>query len=229
LIDSEDIKDPKSDYFKQALEWQEERYDSAIKNQRRGWIVALVFGSMALMLTLTLMMLVPLKDVVPYTIEVNRISGETHVMKPLRKGTLTQSEALSKYWLIKYVRARTGYDRQDLEKNYELVQLMTDKKEFARFAKAFDPKKPTSPYQRYGEKTTVEIRIKSISFLEKDVASIRIDLTELSNDKPSTTPWVVTMSFQFTLEPKTEAERFENPLGFQATKWRIDAEVEEGE
>lgn len=229
MIATDDITDPKSDYYKEALAWQEEKYDSAIKQRRMGWVVATVFGAIALMLAFALMALVPLKTVEPYTIEVNRITGETQVSKPLQQGKLTQSEALTKYWLIKYVRARTNYDRQDLEKNYEMVKMMSEKKEFASFAKAFDPKKPDSPYQQYGEKTTVGVNVKSIAFLDKATASIRIDLTEISNEKPTVTPWVVTMSFQFTLEPRTEAERFENPLGFQATKWRIDAEVETGE
>ncbi len=229
MLATDDIRDPESDYYKEALAWQEEKYDLAIKQRRMGWIVATVFGGIASMLSFALMALVPLKTVEPYTIEVDRITGETHVSKPLKEGKLTQSEALTKYWLIKYVRARTGYDRQDIENNYVLVQMMSDKKEFARYAKVFDPKKPDSPYQRYGEKTVVEVDVKSISFLDKNTASIRIDLTEITNDKPDTTPWVVTASFQFTLEPRTEAERFDNPLGFQATKWRIDEEVETGE
>ena len=229
MLNLEDIKDPKSDYFQEALEWQHEKYDSAKKNERRGWLMAFLFALIATTLAFALAMLTPLKEVTPYTIQVDKVTGETSVMKPLSNGTLTQSEALTKYWLIKYIRARVGYDRQDLEKNYELVQIMTDKKEFARYAKAFNPKKADSPYQRYGEKTTIEVRVKSVAFLKENVASIRIDLTEITHDTPTITPWVITMSFQFTLEPKTEAERFDNPLGFQATKWRIDAEVEQGE
>ncbi len=230
MIPTDDITDPKSAYYKEALAWQEEKYDLAVKGRRTGWIVAFFAGSIAGCLAIALMLLVPLKEVEPYTIEVNKITGETHVSKPLKAGKLTQSEALTKYWLIKYVRARTGYDRQDLEQNYSLVKMMSDKKEFLRFAKVFDPKKPSSPYQKYGEHTTVEVKVKSISFLDKHTSSIRIDLTEKTNDKElSSLPWVITMSHQFTLEPRTEEERFVNPLGFQGVKWRIDAEVETGE
>lgn len=229
MIPVDDIKDPKSEYFKEALLWQEERYELATKQRRVGWFVAMITGSIALMLALALMALTPLKTVAPYVIYVNQITGETRVEQSLKKGKLTQSEALTKYWLIKYVRARIGYDRQDLEKNYEMVKMMSEQKEFIRYAKVFDPKRPDSPYQRYGDTTTVDVKVKSIAFLDENTASIRLDLLEKTNDKTTTSPWVVTMSYQFTLEPRTEEERFENPLGFQGTKWRIDAEVETGE
>jgi len=229
MIPVDDIKDPKSDYFKEALSWQEERYELATKQRRAGWFVAFIAGTIALMLAMALMFLTPLKSVSPYVIYVNTITGETRVQQSLKKGKLTQSEALTKYWIIKYVRARTSYDRQDLEQKYEMVKMMSDKKEFVRYAKVFDPKRADSPYQTYGEKITLETKVKSISFLDENTASIRLDLIEHANDKATTTPWVVTMSYQFTLEPRTEEERFENPLGFQGTKWRIDAEVETGE
>jgi len=229
MIPTDDIKDPKSEYYKEALVWQEERYELATKQRRAGWFVALIAGSIATMLAMALMFLTPLKSVSPYVIYVNTITGETRVEQSIKKGKLTQSEALTKYWIIKYVRARTGYDRQDLEQSYEMVKMMSDKKEFIRYAKVFDPKRADSPYQRYGEKTIVKTKIKSISFLDKNTASIRLDLIEKTNDKEESTPWVVTMSYKFTLEPRTEEERFENPLGFQGTKWRIDAEVETGE
>lgn len=230
MIPTDDIKDPKSDYFKEALGWQEEKYELAVKQRRAGWVVAFIGGTIALLLAIALMALVPLKTVEPYVIYVNTITGETRVEKSLSKGKLTQSEALTKYWIVKYVRARTGYDRQDLEQNYELVQMMSDKKEFVRYSKVFNPKLATSPYQKYGEHTTVKVKVKSIAFLDENTTSIRIDLTTKTNDKEEDpVPWVITMSHQFTLEPRTEEERFENPLGFQSTKWRIDAEIETGE
>ncbi|WP_020211028.1 virB8 family protein [Gilvimarinus chinensis] len=224
-----DIKDPNSPYYRESESWGDEKYDKAVKERRIGWMVAVVFGCIACGLVVALIMLIPLKEVVPYTIEVDRITGETQVKKPLSDGNFTQKEALTKYWIIKYVKARLGYDRQDLEAQYELVKMMSEKRAFALYDDAFDPKKPTSPFQVYGESNTVKPRIKSISFLDSDTATIRVDLIETINERDEVSPWVVTMSFQFTLEPRSEAERFENPLGFQTTKWRIDEEVEQGE
>ena len=171
-------------------------------------------------------LLTPLKKVEPYTIEVNTTTGETKVKQPLKDGVLTQSEALTKYWLIRYVRARVGYDFQDIEEQYKTVNWLSDQKEFSRYADAFNPKKATSPYNLYGDRVQLLVRVKSISFIDKDTASIRIDLNKIEIDgSEEITPVVVTASFQFTLEPRSEEERFENPLGFQVTNWRVDAEV----
>jgi type IV secretion system protein VirB8 len=222
-----EAKDPTSDYYKEAMNWQEERYDSAIKNSRRGWVVAIFAGSFCLLLAIALAGLTPLKTVEPYTILVDKLTGETRVVRPLKEGTLTQSEAVTKYFVNRYVQKRVGYDFQDIEETYEQVRMMSDTKSFDVYAKAFDPKKEDSPYQVYGEEVTVQAKVKSISFLgeAKDRASVRIDIIETSKGKTKRTPWIITMSFQFTLEPRSEDERFENPLGFQATKWRIDAEI----
>lgn len=231
MIPTDDLKDPKSDYFKEALAWQTEKYELSLKQRRIGWIVSFVFIGVAVIEAFALMALTPFKTVEPYVIEVNTTTGETQVKRALKEGALTQSEALTKYWIIKTVRARVGYDAQDLEKQYEAVQMMSDRKEFARYNKEFNPKNPTSPYQIYGDKVTIGVRVKSVSFIDKDTALVRIDTIEKRRgggiDDPM--PWTVTLSYQFTFEPRTEAERFENPLGFQVTKWRMDAEVETGE
>ncbi len=226
----EKIKDdPKTEYYQKSLEWQEELYDNAIRQRNLGWKIATGFFIITLLLAIALVLLVPLKTTVPYTIEVNTISGETKVAQPLKKGSLTQSEVLTKYWIVKYVMARVTYDRQDLQKNYVTVQYLSDKRVFTDYDRWFDPKKPTSPFQIYGETTTVSVQVKSVSFLDKDTASIRINKIEKTVDKETITPWVITMSFAYSLEAKTENDRYNNPFGFQTTKWREDAEIASGE
>lgn len=227
----DDIKDPNSEYYKQELEWQNEKYDAAIKHKRTGWLVATIFGALSFLLAFAIAALVPLKTVVPITIEVDKLTGETQVRKPVDEGSLTQSEALTRYWLNKYVIARVTHDMQDFVERYNKVKMMSSLEEFARFEKAFDPKKPDSPYQKYGEKGVLKVKVKSIVFLKPKVASIRIETTvDKPGEKPTDpVPQIITTSFQFTLSPKNQEERLENPLGFQATEWRIDSEVITGD
>ena len=229
MIPVENMRDNNSDYYKAALEWEAEKYESAVKGRKAGWIVAMILLMIVLFLSMALAGLTPLKTVEPYTIEVNTLTGETRVARALEDGNITQSEALVKYWIIQYVRARETYDRQDIEQGYTKVKMLSEKNEFGKYAKAFDPNKPDSPYQVYGETTKVRVDIKSIAFLDDDTASIRVDLIEDDGDREFAQPWIITMSFQFTLQPLTEEERFDNPLGFQATSYRKDAEVVSGE
>jgi len=229
VFSNEDLKDPNSAYYKEALEWHNEKYNLAIKQRKTGWSLAVAFAFLSLILALTLLLLVPLKTTVREVIEVDRLTGETQVKRALKEGGLNQSEALIKYWLVKYVNARLTYDRQDIEQNYEKVKMLSDKRSFNVYASAFDPSKDDSPYQIYGEHTVIKTTIRHISFLNKNTVSIGVYLTEITNDKETSTPWVITASYQFTLEPRSEIERFENPLGFQVTKWRIDEEIESGE
>jgi type IV secretion system protein VirB8 len=229
MLDGDDLLDPKSAYYKEAFEWQEERYEAAIKQRNLGWRIAALLFVFCLVQAFTLVLLVPLKEKVPYTIEVNTTTGETRVAKALKEGSLTQSEVLTKYWVVRYVNARLTYDRQDIEQNYVIVQQLSDKKIFGEYDRAFDPKKPNSPYQIYGDHTTIKVNVKSIAFLDKDTASVRVDLIQKSADRETITPVVITLSFVYTLEPASEEQRFSNPLGFNVTKWRQDAEIASGE
>ena len=232
MFSTDDLKDPKSAYYKEALQWHNEKYASANKRSRVGWIFALLFAFLCACFAMGMVAILPLKEVHPYTIEVNKLTGETRVATPLKEGKLTQSEALTKYWLVKYVRARVSYDYDDLNEQYERVRMMTTSGEFGRYAAVINPSNPRSPYHDYGQTGNAQIEMKSISLsgANKDKATIRLDIiSEYEDGRKRRTPWIINTSFKFTLEPRTELERFENPLGFLSDKWRIDPEILTGE
>jgi len=216
--------------FEKASLTNRETYDKAIVKSRRGWFVAGILGVILIFALFAIIALAPMKEKIPFVVEVDKITGETSVKK-VQLGTLTQSESLTKYWLNKYVRMRTQYDYQDIENSYEIVRAMTLPKEFAIYARGFDKSNPENPLKLYADKVTLKTRIKSISFLDKDTATVRIDIEkkQLGDNKPMHYPYIVTLSFRFTLSPETEKEIQENPFGFQCTKWRIDSEIVTGE
>jgi len=216
--------------FEKAEQANNETYNKAMKRSFIGWIIAIIFIFFSFVSMITITVLIPLKEKIPYVVEVDKVSGETSVTK-VTKGKLTQSESLTKYWINKYVRYRTQYDYQDIEESYELVKAMTSPREFTNYHKDYDTNNLESPYRIYGENTTLKTRIKSISFIDKDTATVRIDIEKkrINEDKPKHFPYIVTLSFRFTLEPESEKEIQENPFGFQCTKWRIDSEIEIGE
>jgi len=232
MFSVDDLKDPKSEYYKEALEWHNEKFASANKRSRLGWIFALLFAFLCACFAMALAGIMPLKEVHPYTIEVNQLTGETRVATPLKDGRLTQSEALTKYWLVKYVRARVGYDRLEINDQYKQVRMMTTAEEFNRYAALIKQSNPKSPLNVYGDNGRAHVEIKSISLAgkNKDRATIRLDIiSEQDVGSSRREPWIINTTFKFTLEPRTELERFDNPLGFLSDRWRIDPEILTGE
>src|SRR3546814_10726165 len=74
------------------------------------WIVAIVAIVFAAICAAAVLALSPLKTVVPYVVTVDRSTGATEVTQELRGDkTITYDEAIRKYFLADYVRARSGW------------------------------------------------------------------------------------------------------------------------
>lgn len=205
--------------------WHQDIYGSAVVSRNR-WIVV---GVLALILAIleagALIGLAPLKAVEPYVIQLDNNTGMTRVIQPLAETPLTEIEAVTKFFLVKYIVARETYDPQDLNQNYDQVRLMSTLEEANRFDGYI--RGPESPVEHLGNSFTRTIRISSVSFLNKSTAQVRFTSTQrqaATNEKQEGY-WIATLSFRFATAPMDEKERLNNPLGFQIKSYRVDQEV----
>src|SRR3546814_21200680 len=75
----------------------------------------------------------PLKTVVPYVVTVDRSTGATEVTQELRGDkTITYDEAIRKYFLADYVRAREGWIPQAREEFFRKVLALSTREEQTR-------------------------------------------------------------------------------------------------
>ena len=86
---------------------------------------------------------------------------------------------------------------------------------------------PASPLALYARTSIVEVRVKSVSPIGRDVAMVRFDtLRSDSGAQPQpAASWVAVVRFRYSQAPMALEDRFVNPLGFQVTSYRRDAEV----
>src|SRR3989338_5517759 len=99
-----------------ASEWYHDLYRSAVINRNRWFLIGVVSLILAGIEGIALISLTPLKSVEPYILQVDNQSGITNVLKPLREGSensLTEEEAITKSFIVKYVIARETFDPQD--------------------------------------------------------------------------------------------------------------------
>lgn len=78
---------------------------------------------LAVLEAIALILLIPLKREVPYTLLVDRQTGFVEALKPLEHRSLTPDDALTRSFLVQYVIARESFDTATLQDNYRKVGL----------------------------------------------------------------------------------------------------------
>lgn len=211
-------------YFVEAARWDHDRLAMAERSRRRAWALALVALGLATTSVISIAILVPLKTVEPFVVRVDRTTGAVDVMSGLR-GDLTPDEAVSKYFLAQYVRARAGWLPAAAAEDFRLVAILSTPAEQRRYAEFWRETNPTSPQVVLGAETVAEVEIRAISFINPQVASVRYRRTVRRAQTLISEDWVATLSFAYTRAPMREADRLRNPLGFQVHTYRTDPEA----
>ena len=213
-------------YYTSALSWADERVDAERRMRRIAWWVAGAASAIALLLALTLLLLVPLKSVQPYVVTVDRQSGAVEVATTVNKGRLTENEAVIQSQLANYVRTRETFDATDLQASYRRVQLLSAPSVRSAYVTLMAAGNPASPLRLLSPGDTVAVKIKSVSLVGPGAALVRYDLvrTLAGGRAAASTAYVSAISYGFAGQALRAEDRFDNPLGFQVTRYRRDAE-----
>ena len=214
-------------YYREADSWAGDRQDELRKSRKVAWIVAGVAAAIALLEAGALLLLTPLKTVVPYTLLVDRHTGFVQAVRPLDAQQVSGDTALTQSFLVQYVVKREGFDADQVQANYREVTLWSAEAARTQYIASMQASNPDSPLNRYPSGTVVETQIKSVSPVARNVAMVRFE-TRLRRPDGQTTPigaYVAVMRYRFSGAPQRQEDRFENPLGFQVVRYRRDQEA----
>ncbi len=218
----EDLKS----YFAEAEGWDRDRFVTAARSRRVAWIVAFVAIAFAAICAVAVLALTPLKTVVPYVVTVDRSTGATDVTQELRGDkSITYDEAIRKYFLADYVRAREGWIPQAREEFFRKVLALSTREEQARWTAFYKKDNPDSPQNQLTTNDAVFVAIRSVAFISPNVAQVRFVKRLERDQQVIETPAIATITFDVLSKPETESGRYANPLGFQVKSYRADAEV----
>lgn len=215
-------------YYAQAQSWAQDIQDLLRASRRRAFIVAGAATLVAVLEAIALVALMPLKTVVPYTITVDRQTGYIETAQGLQPGSLSQDVAVNQAFLAQYVLARETFDVTDLQNNYREVASWTGGPARDQYIRAMQKSNPQAPENLYDAATVVKITVKSISLLSHTSALVRFDAERMSGGggAPSQRqPYAAVIGFRYTGAPMRNEDRFLNPLGFEVTAYRRDAET----
>ncbi|GAA5109710.1 virB8 family protein [Bartonella jaculi] len=213
-------------YIAEARSFDQDRMLASRRITRASLTIAAIAVVVALISSLAVITLTPLKTVEPFVIRVDNSTGITEVVEALKEGPTNVDEAITRYFAAKYVRAREGFAVEETQNNFKTVSLLSSLEERERFSAWYGAKNPQSPQILY-KNAIATITIKSISFINKNVAQVRYYRTVRDNEKNNEfiTHWVATLTFKYVNAPISVQNRLINPLGFIVSAYRTDPEV----
>ena len=217
----------RSGYFAQACSWAEDTRALSARSRRIAWTVAGVACAVALFEAVAIALMLPLKTVQPVTLLVDRQTGFVQALNPLEPRRIGADAALTQSLLAQYVTARESFDRATIRADYRRVALWSAGRARSAYVAAMPASNPASPFQRYSTGTTVAARVKSVSRLQDGVALVRFETQEIDRTGRAERgrPWISVVRYRYSDAAMAFEDRLVNPLGFQVTGYRRDAEA----
>jgi type IV secretion system protein VirB8 len=212
-------------YYQEGMTWEAEIVRKAKRSRALAWMVSGVSALVALMSVTALVLLVPLKSFEPYIVTVDQNTGYIEVKTGLtRPASLTEQEAITQANVVRYIRAREGYDPYRIDENFGIAALLSTGAAARELQQVYSAANPNNPARRLGRDTRVLVDIKSVSFPNASTALVRFSTRETTATDSVTRHYISVVRFRYTDTPATNEWRFENPLGFQVYDYRRDQE-----
>jgi type IV secretion system protein VirB8 len=136
-------------YFKRAEHWALDRERAERSSRRVAWIAIAVLATVAVAEAVAIVVMLPLKTVVPYTLMVDRQTGYIQALKPLDRDVVAPDRALTRSFISQYVIAREGFDQGSFREDYRKVSLWSTGEARDRYVASMQPTNPASPLGRH--------------------------------------------------------------------------------
>lgn len=214
--------------YREANDWESSHIEMVMKSEKIAWSIAKGASAIAIVTIIALIVLLPLKEVQPYLIRVDKSTGHTDIVTMLKEDKVSIDESVDKYWLSEFVQARETWEWYTAQSNYDRVRVMSSPSVFADYGKYVTG--PNGIDKKFSSRGVVRVNIISVVPLGNGQGTVRYSTItkdrEASDADGQTRTWVATIGYEYKLTAKlNEKERNRNPLGFQVLSYRRDAET----
>lgn len=217
-------------FEKNGSDWYSDRYESLRVERNRYFLLLLLCLSALIASVIANLLLSPLKTAVPYVIEVNKVDGATTVLRPADTRSVQENEAVTLYFLYKYLAARVSYHYGLRQINAETVRALSTAQTYQQYVQQIDTSNPQSPVRLYRDQATIAMKVIGYSFPYPNIAQIHF-YTDLQNNaaggkSPIRRYWQATIKFSYAAAPLPMSERVNiNPLGFFVTDFQVNEQM----
>ncbi len=207
-------------------DWVERALIQERRGRKAAWMIACLLIFVCCVQAAAIAVILPLKEVVPYTVLVDRQTGYVETARGVQLGDLAEDQAVVHSMLAQYVLARETFDPADFKERYERVALWSLGPARDQYVNQFQAGSADSILGTVRPGTSVKVAVKNIELLTDGTARVRFEAQRRDmNAEPVTTDWQAIVSYRFTGQPMKTEDRLLNPLGFQVTGYRRDSEM----
>ena len=169
------------------------------------------------------MAIAPLKTVAPFTLTVDRSTGYASASEGLSVDWASKDAAMTRAFLAQYVLNREGFDASDAKAAAERVSNWSAGTVRSQYVRSLGPDGPLG--SRAGAKLLVTV--KEIDLLPAGAARVRFEVERRAAGEYAgeRRPYAAAVGFRSAGAPARIEDRLINPLGFQVTSYRRDAEM----
>lgn len=218
-------------YFAAADSWDTDRVAQFRRITRIAWRVAAAGWLCAVASAVALLLLMPLKEVVPYLVRVDASTGIVDVV-PVFVGHATPEEAVTRYFLTHYVSVCERFNFSTAESDYEECGAFHSAQRNQAWYALWTATNPNSPLNLHKDGSSVRVQVTSVSFFTRasglsDLAQVRYlkAVRQGSGAEESVSHWVATIQYAYAEAAKDPKTRRWNPLGFKIVDFRTEPEV----
>lgn len=217
--------------YRQAMDFESSMKYMVEQSNKRAYLFAMFCGVMAVLSIVAVMLLTPLKTTEPYLVRVNDITGAVDIVTILDTEHITNNEALDKHFVSAYVRAREGYYYDMLNRDYELVNVLSSDSVASDYKDIY--KGDNARDKVFSNKIQIGVDVLSIVLTESNgvkTATIRTNLKikNITTKSLVNQYRVITLSYEYQNLKLDENLRHLNPLGFKVLTYRTDEDIKKG-
>lgn len=225
-----------------AMNYEVTVADLARRSQRRAWWVAGTSLAVTLIMSGAIFVMLPLKEREPYLVVLDPVTGNAQVSRMVASasdGRLYADQAVARSNIHRFIVGRESYDHDLMmtsqSGDWKLPFLMSTGSVSSEMRALWSKTNPANPSILYGRDRAVRIRILSI-VLERvggperqGAATVRFQ--RVLFDKKTGGSRVIdnkVAMLEFEYNPNlrlSDADRVQNPLGFQVTTYRVDSDA----
>jgi type IV secretion system protein VirB8 len=215
--------------------WYADKYEFVRQQRDMLSVVTVVSLLLAAASVLTVMWLTPYKSVEPFVIQIDDKTGQVQKVDPVQRSEFTANEAIDRYFVAQYIRAREGYVAATFPMNYQTVRVMSAPHVFRDYARAVARSNPQSPINTLTTQARRVVVFKNINFArrsEEAARSARVVIVRVLLRDESEIPslrrefhGLITMQFRYANLSLSEEDRFLNPIGMLVEDYQMEQEV----
>lgn len=220
---------PRDEYDK-ALDWEASRILLTERSEKRAWRWAGIAMGLLVLSWVAIVLMMPLKQTVPYVIRVNNATGVPDIVTTMNSKGVAFDDVMDKYWVARYIRTREVYDWYSLQQDYDTVGMLSSPVVGKEYAQQYAGERGLDKV--YGATTRRLVEVLSVVPSGNGSATVRFSTKTGPVDgasPPKIEGWVATVSYAYR-NPSVMPESFRltNPFGFQVMSYRVDPEAISG-